>query len=96
MRAILLPLVLAGCAASPAFEMRGAAQQSVVVEGREYVVFRKERKFEVIRLGYASRAEQAAIRTTMVAVVEQVTGCTAKVAQGDSGEMRGTLSACKK
>lgn len=75
--------------------MQGAAQQSIVVQGREYVVFTKDRKFEVIRLGWAGRGEHGQIRDTMLQVVEEVTGCKARVTKGDSGEMRGTLSRCK-
>lgn len=94
MRHLLILLALAACDASPALHMRGAETTRVTVGGRDYDVYRQDKKFEVIRHGWAPRAEQAQIRETMLLVVAQVTGCTPVVETGDSGEMRGRLTSC--
>ncbi len=92
---LVIPLlfVLAGCA-SPAPEFLGATRTDVTVNGRDYAVFQKGQRVEVIRLGYARRGEHQAIRATMIALIPAVTGCTLREAslQGDSGEMRGSLN----
>jgi hypothetical protein len=88
-----LALALAACGAQPAPEMFGAMRKEVTVDGRQYVVWQKEKKVEVIRLGYARRGEHAAIRAAMIGLIEPTTGCklNEKSLQGDSGEMRGTI-----
>lgn len=92
----LIPLVfsLAACGASPAPEFFGAERTEVTRNGRDYVVFQKENRVEIIRLGHAKRGEHQAIRADMIALIPQVTGCKIKEnsLQGDSGEMRGSLT----
>ena len=85
--------LLAGCDASPAPEFFGADRSTHTRDGRSYVVYRKNQRFEVVRLGYAKRGEHQAIRAQMIALVPEVTGCAinARSLQGDSGEMRGSL-----
>jgi hypothetical protein len=95
MRMIFLILLLAACSASPAPLMMGAQKVNVTVGAHDYTVWRRDKAFEVVRLGYATRAEMPGIEATMLAVVAQVTGCTPHVQTGDSGEARGTLSSCK-
>ena len=87
-------LSLAACGASPAPEFFGATRTDVVVSGRSYSVFQKGDRVEVIRLGRARRGEHQEIRATMIALIPQVTGCRLRESslQGDSGEMRGSLS----
>ena len=87
-------LSLAACGASPAPEFFGATRKEVVVSGRSYSVFQKGDRVEVIRLGRARRGEHQEIRATMIALIPQVTGCRLRESslQGDSGEMRGSLS----
>lgn len=91
---VVLFLFLAGCAASPAPEFMGAQRTEVVRDGRSYVVWQREERFEVVRLGYAARGEHRAIRATMLTLVPEVTGCKLvdTSVQGDSGEMRGSLN----
>lgn len=94
MKPLALLFLLAACA-SPAPEfMVGATRTDVTVDGREYTVFQKGERVEVIRLGYARAGEHQAIRATMIELIPKVTGCTLREAtlQGDSGEMRGSLN----
>ena len=96
MRYLLILGLLAACDASPSWQMRGAESTRVTVGAHDYDVYRQDKKFEVIRHGWASRAEQPQVRETMLLVVSQVTGCTPVVETGDSGEMRGRLTSCSR
>lgn len=93
MKALWFLVFLAACGAQPAPQFLGAQRTDVVRDGRNYTVYRKGNKVEVIRLGYAVRGEHQAIRATMISLIPEVTGCKLNEAslQGDSGEMRGTL-----
>lgn len=97
----LIPLILLGflaaCGASPAVEFMNATRTDVTVNGRDYTVFQKGERVEVIRLGYARRGEHQEIRATMIELIPRVTGCTLQetTLQGDSGEMRGSLNCPK-
>ncbi len=86
-------LLLAACGASPAVEFMGATRTDVTRDGRNYAVFHKDNRVEVIRLGHAARGEHQAIRATMIALVPQVTGCKLVETSliGDSGEMRASI-----
>ena len=90
----LLPLFfLAACGAQPTPVMFGAERVEVTRDGRQYVIFTKENAVEIIRLGYATRGEHAAIRAQMLALIPEVTGCTLidTSATGDSGEIRARI-----
>jgi hypothetical protein len=94
----LIPLIfLAACGASPAPEFMGATRTDVNLNGRDYTVFQKGERVEVIRLGYAHRSEHQDIRATMIELIPRVTGCTLREStlQGDSGEMRGSVNCPK-
>lgn len=97
MKALILILLLAACGAQPTPQMWGAERTDVTRNGRAYTVFQKDRQVEVIRLGWASPGEHQAIRATMIALIQEVTGCrlVETTLQGDSGEMRGRV-ACPK
>jgi hypothetical protein len=93
----LIPLTLLGflaACASPAPEFFGAQRTDVTVDGRDYAVFQKGERVEVIRLGYARRGEHQDIRATMIELIPRVTGCRLRESTltGDSGEMRGSLN----
>jgi hypothetical protein len=92
-KALLLPLILAACGASPAPEFFHAKRADVTRDGRQYTVFYTEKRVEVIRLGYAARGQHQAIRAQMIALIPEVTGCKLNTATltGDSGEMRGSI-----
>ena len=97
-RILLIPLIfLAACGASPAPEFIGATRTDVNLNGRDYTVFQKGERVEVIRLGYARRGDHQEIRATMIELIPRVTGCTLRdsTLTGDSGEMRGSLSCPK-
>ncbi|MBA3910855.1 MAG: hypothetical protein C0524_13510 [Rhodobacter sp.] len=90
----LVPLIfLAACGASAAPEFFGAQRSDITVNGRDYTVFQKGERVEVIRLGYATRGDHQAIRATMIDLIPRVTGCKLRetTLTGDSGEMRGSL-----
>ncbi|WP_374397697.1 hypothetical protein [Tabrizicola sp.] len=94
----LVPLLfLAACGASPAPEFLGATRTDVNLDGRDYTVFQKGERVEVIRLGYAHRGEHQEIRATMIELIPRVTGCKLRdsTLTGDSGEMRGSLDCPK-
>ncbi|MDQ2064833.1 hypothetical protein Q9295_00470 [Xinfangfangia sp. CPCC 101601] len=92
-RTILFLLFLANCGASPAPEFFGATRHDVRRDGRDYVIFRKESRVEIIRLGRVKNGDHHKVRATMIALIPDVTGCeiNEKSLQGDSGEMRGSL-----
>jgi hypothetical protein len=93
MKAIIPILFLAACGASPAVEFMGATRTDTTVNGRNYTVFQKGERVEVIRLGYARRGEHQDIRAAMIELIPRVTGCKLREnsLQGDSGEMRGSV-----
>ena len=95
--ALTLLVFLAACGASPAPEFFGATRTDVTVNGRDYTVFQKGERVEVIRLGYATRGQHQEIRATMIELIPRVTGCRLREStlQGDSGEMRGSLDCPK-
>jgi len=92
-----IPLILlAACGAQPTPLMFGAQRADVTRDGRPYTVYWTDQKVEVIRLGYAKNGEHAAIRATMLALVPEVTHCKISgTLEGDSGEMRGSISCPK-
>jgi hypothetical protein len=89
----LIPLLFLAACASPAVEFMNATRTDTTVNGRNYTVFQKGERVEVIRLGYARRGEHQEIRATMIKLIPTVTGCKLRenTLQGDSGEMRGSL-----
>lgn len=93
MKALLPLLFLIACGAQPAPEFFNAKRADVMRDGRQYTVFYTENRVEVIRLGYAKRGEHQVIRTTMITLIPEVTGCklNERSLQGDSGEMRGSI-----
>ena len=91
----LIPLIfLAACGAQPTPQMFGAERIEATRNGRQYVVFKKEKTFEIIRLGYAGRGMHQGIRKDMIELIPELTGCNlvATTLQGDSGEMRGRIN----
>ncbi|MGB4829239.1 MAG: hypothetical protein WBP18_18565 [Paracoccaceae bacterium] len=94
----LIPLIfLCACTPSAAPEFFGATRTEVTRDGRRYVVIQKGERVEIIRHGYARNGEHQAIRATMIDLIPQVTGCKLRenTLQGDSGEMRGSLTCAR-
>ena len=91
--ALPLTLLLAACGAQPAPEFFDAKRTDIRHDGRDYVVYQKGNRAEIIRLGFLRPGQHRATREIMTRLLEQVTGCAiiAATLQGDSGEMRTTL-----
>lgn len=90
MKFLWILLLLAACADSPAPAMMGATRAETTVGGRSFVVYRKDTVAEVVRLGWASKAERQGMRERMILAAEQATGCVANAAsaEGDDGELK--------
>lgn len=92
----LIP-ALAACA-SPDIGFHGVAPVAVEIDGRRYNVYlepgQRRPEVEILRMGYARRAEHAGILLAMPRAAEQASGCRliAGTLRGDSGVMRGRLS----
>lgn len=93
MRRLLPLLILLAACDSPTPRMIGAERHEVTRGGYDYVLYRRDRDVEVIRLGYAPRGAHQAIRATMISLIRDVTGCDpiGSTLRGDSGEIRGRL-----
>jgi hypothetical protein len=73
---LLLPLlILVGCGASPDPKFFGASRHEVTVEGINFVVFHKDTRAEVVRLGYLRRAARTPVPRLMASAAAQATGC---------------------
>lgn len=94
---LLLILCLLACGAQPAPGMLGAARHETRVGGHDYVLYRKQDRVEVIRLGSAFGEDHALIRANMIGVVTGLTGCDVvpRSIEGDSGDMRARIT-CRK
>jgi hypothetical protein len=95
MRWILVLFLLAACANSPSPRMLGAQSVNIRLDGRDFTIWRKGNDFEIVRYGWVGREDRLRVEETMLAAVEQVTGCKVRVKRGDSGEINGKLIACK-
>lgn len=91
---LMLMLFCAACGAQPAPLMLGGARHETTVDGRDYVVYRKGNRVEVIRRGWAAPGEHARIRAAMIEIVPWLTGCDVLPSSiaGDSGEMRARVT----
>ena len=95
MRWILILFLLAACAASPSPKMMAGQSVSIRLDGRDFTIWRKDKEFEIVRYGWVGRQDRLRVEETMLAAVEQVTGCKVRVKGGDSGVIHGRLIACK-
>jgi len=95
MKRYLVPIAFAvtACGAQPAPEFFAAKRADVTRDGRPYTIFYTDNRVEVIRHGYATRSDHPAIRSAMMALIPEVTGCKLvdSTLRGDSGEMRGSI-----
>ncbi|MCX8508704.1 MAG: hypothetical protein ORN49_07500 [Rhodobacteraceae bacterium] len=98
MRVIPCLFLLASCSASPAPQFFGADRYAVTKGGIDFVVFQKDERAEVVRLGYLTRAQRAPVPDLMVEAAEETTGCKVVPGSmitglpGDTGEARFRLS----
>lgn len=94
MKHLILLLFLTACGASPAPQFFGATRHEVTLGGISFVVFQKDDRAEVVRLGYLTRAERAPVPDLMIMAAEKITGChvvpgpTVTGLPGDTGEAR--------
>ncbi len=95
MRWILIIFLLGACANSPSPRMMGAQSVSIRLDGRDFTLWRKGNYFEIVRYGWVGRDDRLRVEETMLAAVEQVTGCKVHVKRGDSGAINGQLIGCK-
>ncbi|WP_199257548.1 hypothetical protein [Paracoccus binzhouensis] len=97
MRVILLLVFLLSACASPAPQFLGATRHDITLDGIRFAVFQKPDEAEVIRLGYLTRRERAAVPELMVIAAERTTGCRVipnslrSRIPGDTGEARLSL-----
>ncbi|MCC5991996.1 MAG: hypothetical protein JJT99_05685 [Rhodobacteraceae bacterium] len=91
-RPILALLVLAACD-SPSPWMSGAEATAFVAEGYDMTLWLAGDQVEVIRHGYAPRADQPRLRTAMARAIPDLTGCGIYPGslEGDSGVLRARL-----
>lgn len=98
MKTLPLLLVLAACGASPAPQFFGAARHEITLGGIDFVVFHKDTRAEVVRLGYLTRRDRLPVPELMAQAVEQTTGCRVIPGSmitglpGDTGEARFRLN----
>ena len=75
MKRLAALLILAGCGASPDPKFFGAARHEVTRGGIDFVVFHKDTRAEVVRLGYLRRPRRGAVPLLMEQAVADATGC---------------------
>lgn len=89
---ILALLVLVACD-SPSPWISGGVPTAFVAEGYDMTLWRAGDRVEVIRHGYAPRADQPRLRPAMARAIPELTGCTISPGslEGDSGVLRARL-----
>ncbi len=98
MKRLIPLLILAACGAQPAPTFFGATRHEVTLGGINFVIFQKGNRAEVVRLGYLTRPERAAVPDLMVRAAEQTTGCKVIPGSmitglpGDTGEAKFRLN----
>lgn len=82
--------LLAACGAQPAPALLGGARHETTVAGRDYVLYRRGDRVEVMATGGAPPPDDARARATMVGLIPWLTGCTPVAASvtGDASEIR--------
>lgn len=94
MRRIIPCLCLSACVATPAPGFFGATRHDVTLEGIDFVVYHKDDRAEVLRMGYMTRRERDPVPRLMEQAIAATTGCRAIPGsmvtglQGDTGEAR--------
>jgi hypothetical protein len=94
-RALLLALTLAlvGCN-QPSPAIWGAQATQVQAAGYDMTLWRRGDQVEIIRHGYAPRADQRHLRDAMAQAIIDTTGCALRAGtlEGDTGVLRATLA----
>ncbi len=91
--ALAMFLALIAACASPSPQMRGGKVMEASAGNYPLTIWRKGTQVEIIRHGYAGRADQASLRYKMAKATEAATGCALRPGsiEGDSGVLRARL-----
>ncbi len=91
--ALIMLLALIAACASPSPSMRGGEVMAATAGDYRLTIWRKGNRVEIIRHGYARRADQTGLRTKMAVAAETATGCALRPGsiEGDSGVLRARL-----
>lgn len=98
MKWLVLLVIVAACGASPAPQFFGATRSDVRLGGIDLVVFQRDDRAEVVRLGYLTRAQRGPVPALMEQAAAQATGCKVVPGSmvtglpGDTGEARFRLT----
>jgi hypothetical protein len=90
--ALFLVLTLGACD-QPSPHLWGAQGTRAQAGGYAVTVWRRGDRVEVIRHGYAPRADQPALRPAMAQAIVDVTGCAVRPnsLEGDTGVLRAAI-----
>lgn len=82
-------MLLAACD-SPSPWMQGGTRHEVLLEGYRFTIWHQGNAVEIIRHGYAARADQPRLRPLMAQAARQATGCSLRPGsvEGDTGVLR--------
>jgi hypothetical protein len=89
---LLVASVLAGCD-RPSPWMLGATRHETVLDGYRFTIWQKRDEVEIIRHGFAPRADQRWLRALMLEAARETTGCAIQgdSVEGDAGVLRARL-----
>ena len=90
---LLFLIALAACD-SPSPAMRDGQRYEQQLEGYRFTIWRKGNSIEVIRHGYAPRADQTRLKDVMAEAAIRATGCALvpQSIEGDTGVLRARLA----
>ncbi len=90
---LLIMIALSGCD-SPSPALHSGQSYEHQLEGYRFTVWRKGNSIEVIRHGYAPRADQTRLKDVMAEAAIHATGCALvpQSIEGDTGVLRARLA----
>jgi hypothetical protein len=90
---ILLPALLCACD-MPSPHLRGGDRLETQITGHRLTIWHNGTEVEIIRHGYARRADQPGLKARMAQAAEAATGCTLQPGSidGDTGVLRARLA----
>lgn len=89
---LLVASVVTACD-SPSPLMQGATRHEVALDGYRFTIWQKRYQVEIIRHGFAPRADQRWLRALMLEAARESTGCAIQgdSIEGDTGVLRARL-----